>query len=113
MDVRKEGNHTGEFLLSEANGKLSREEATLAKTDIPLPSGQILALGAEGQYVAFDETKAAKQPAVAVLYSAVGASAGTQRATIIGRHAEVALARLTGFKEAARAGLATQGIVVR
>ena len=83
-----EGRHTGEHIISEANGARSREQGTLASGN--LPAGAVLALDGSGNYVqlapaAVDGTEVAK----AVLYGAVDASAGPQPCTVHVRACEV------------------------
>ncbi len=48
MSILTEGNHTGEFLLSEANGTQSREEVTFAALTAALVSGTVVAKIAKG-----------------------------------------------------------------
>jgi hypothetical protein len=113
MKILHEGIHVGEFLLSEGEGRISREQVELAVTAVGLPSGQVLALNAEGRYVPFDPELADDQPASALLYSPVDASEDPQPVSIIARLAEVAAARLTGFGPEAVASLLDRNIVVR
>lgn len=89
-----EGRHTGEHIVSEANGARSREQGTLAAGD--LPAGAVLALNGDGDYVqlapaASDGTETAK----AVLYGAVDASSAAQPCTVHVRACEVEEAALT------------------
>lgn len=68
-----EPRHTGEHIVSEANGARSREQGMLAAGN--LPAGAVLALNASGDYVqlapaAVDGTETAK----AVLYAATDAT---------------------------------------
>lgn len=77
MATFTEGRHTGEHVISEANGARSREQGTLAAGN--LAAGTVLALNGDGDYVqlapsATDGTEDAK----AVLYAAVDASAAPQ-----------------------------------
>ncbi|MDR5867294.1 head decoration protein [Halomonas koreensis] len=83
-----EPRHTGEHIVSEANGARSREQGTLASGN--LPAGAVLALDTNGDYVqlapgASDGTETAK----AVLYGAVDASGGPQPCTVHVRACEV------------------------
>ena len=112
MPIKTESNHTGEFLLSEGPGQISREQANIAAGDALLP-GQLLAAAANSTYAPFDPETAADAPAIAVLYHALDASTAVRPATIIARLAEVAQARLVGFDVTAVAGLATKQILVR
>lgn len=113
MQILQEGNHTAEFLLSEGQGQISREQGVLAPTAAALPSGQVLARNADGKFEPFNEADVATQPAEAVLYGAVPASAVDQPISYVARLAEVAQARLTGYTAAAKAGLASKNIIVR
>lgn len=88
-----EGRHTGEYLISEANGARSREQGTLASGD--LEAGTVLALNGDGDYVqlaptASDGTETAK----AVLYGAVDASESAKPCTVHVRACEVEEAAL-------------------
>lgn len=114
-----EGRHTGEHIVSEANGARSREQGTLAAGD--LPAGAVLALNGDGDYVqlapaAADGTETAK----AVLYGAVDASGSAQPCTVHARACEVEEAALTlpdgiteGQTTTAMNDLITVGIIPR
>jgi hypothetical protein len=89
-----EGRHTGEHIVSEANGARSREQAILASGN--LPAGAVLALNGDGDYVqlapsAADGTETAK----AVLYAATDASEASQPCTVHVRACEVQESALT------------------
>lgn len=89
-----EPRHTGEHVVSEANGARSREQGTLAAGN--LPAGAVLALDANGDYVqlapaATDGTEVAK----AVLYAAVDASDSPQPCVVHVRACEIEQAALT------------------
>lgn len=115
-----EGNHAGEFIMSEANGKRSRENVTIV-------SGQDLGAGAVlgkitsgGKYTALNQGASdGSQTAAGILIAACDASAGDVAAAVIVRDAEVNGDALdwgsesptevtTGITE-----LATLGIIVR
>ena len=114
-----EPRHTGEHILSEANGSRSREQAVLAAGN--LPAGTVLALDASGDYVelapaAADTTK----KAVAVLYAATNASVAPAPCVVNVRDCEVigtALSWPTGIDDpktkTAIGQLLAAGIVVR
>jgi hypothetical protein len=110
--IQTEPAHTGEFLLSEGPGNISREQVNVA-AGAALPVGQLLAAGANSTYVPFDKTAAADAPAIAVLYRALDESAAVRPATIVARLAEVAQALLVGYDVTALAGLASKEIIVR
>ncbi|MFZ6767769.1 head decoration protein [Undibacterium sp. Di26W] len=110
-----EGTHTGEWLLSEANGTQSRDKATLLAQTAGLPSGQVLGkVTASGKYTKYDNTKSdGTETAAGVLYTQVGITSGDTQVAIISRNAEVAGGRLTGYDVAAKPELLVLGIVVR
>lgn len=83
-----EGRHTGEHIVSEANGARAREQGTLATGN--LEAGTVLALNADGDYVAVDFAAAdGTEDAKAVLYAAVDASASPQPCVVHARACEV------------------------
>lgn len=103
-----EGRHTGEHVLSEANGARSREQGTLAAGN--LEAGTVLALNGSGDYVqlapaAVDGTEVAK----AVLYGAVDASTAPQKCTVHVRACEVEEAAL-GWPDGITEGQTTTAI---
>ena len=91
MTVLTEARRTGEFIHSEANGTISREEVTIAAAAPALKAGAVLGIiAASGKYTVYDNTASdGTQVAAAVLYSAVADSASDQKAVVIRRHAEV------------------------
>jgi hypothetical protein len=77
-----EGPHTGEFILSEANGSLSRETVTVVvPAGSSLPAGAVLASGPTG-YAPIDETLA-PATAVGILYGPL-TNAGEEAAAMTG-----------------------------
>ena len=122
MTTQTETTHAGDFIISEANGNRSRDNATLI-------SGQDLAAGAvlgkitaSGKFTAYDPDLAdGGQTAVGVLYEAVDASAGDLPCVVIARDAEInrdQLAYLANnsppvVEATAEAELAAVGIIVR
>lgn len=112
---KTEGFHAGEFLLSEGAGAISREQVTLAATDVALPAGQILGIvTASGQYAPYDNAATdGSEVAVALLYAPKPASTEPQAATVVARLAEVVDVALTGLDAAARADLKARNIIVR
>lgn len=121
MATMTEALRTGEFILSEANGTISREEITVV-------SGQDLAAGtvvgkitASGKYTAYDDDNVdGSQTAAGILYAAVDASGGDAKGVIIARHAEVSTDLLTwagtndaGDITAGKADLAALDIILR
>ena len=114
-----------EFLLSEANGSLSRDQVTLTASQGDLAAGTVLArVTATGNYVPYDDDANGATPgagvALAILAYPAPNSASTQAITVISRQAEVELAGLTweasndaGEIAAGRAELAAVGIICR
>lgn len=113
--------HAGGFIISQANGDRSFEQATLI-------SGQNLKVGtvlgkitASGKYTLHDNAAAdGSQNAAAILFDDCNASAADKRCVILARDAEVADSMLTfksgisgGNRTAAIAALAALGIIAR
>lgn len=115
MTVFTEGKHTAEFLLSEGNGSISREQVTIAAAAGALAAGTVVGkITASGKYVAYDAAATdGSESAAGVLYAAVADSAADQEAVIVARAAEVLGAELTGNDAAGTAALAGLGIIVR
>lgn len=89
-----EGVHTGEHVLSEANGDRSRELGTLASGNHV--AGTVLALNADGDYVQLAPTATdGTETAVAVLYDNVDASEAPQPCVVHARDCTVHGAMLT------------------
>lgn len=113
-----ETGHAGGFILSEANGNRSREEATIVSGQ-NLGAGAVLGkISASGKYTAYDDgAGTGEQTAVAVLYADCDASGGDTQATIVARDAEVngeEIVFASGVDEAgAVVDLAGVGIIVR
>lgn len=121
MSKLSEGKHAGCFVVSEANGHLSREQVVIAASQT-LKVGHVLAAAANGEYSELDVGASAPlNKAVGVLWDDVTTtSAGTGVGVIIARDAEVRLADLTwpsGISAAqivtARDELAELDIIVR
>lgn len=126
MTVFNEGRHAAEFILSEANGQLSRDNVTLhggftgAAT---LKAGTVLGkITSGGKYAASPASGSdGSQTAIAVLIDNVDISAGDVVAAVVSRNAEVNSHLLeyeatvdTDNEKAAKATqLAAVGIIVR
>lgn len=84
-----EGNRTGEYLLSEGNGGISRETVTI--TGGTYTAGQVLGkVSASGKYTAHDPAATnGSQHASAVLYNDVDASTADTEGVVTARLAEV------------------------
>lgn len=111
-----------DFLMSEAPGRISREQVVLGPLTQRTPSGTVLGqVTANGQYVPLNPAASdGSQVAVAILMLGQRANTGTTRATIIARKAEAAAKMLfwpagitESQKKAAEAQLATKTLLVR
>lgn len=121
-----EGQHTGAFILSEANGTRSRETVTVTvPSNTTFQAGHVLAqLSATGKYVDYDNAGSdGSEEAIAVLYATLVNDTGSpvdQTGVVIARDAEVRSADLEwksglndGDKSAGRADLRSVGIIPR
>jgi head decoration protein D len=90
MPNQTESIHAGEFLITEANGDLSREEITIVSGQ-NLVAGAVLGkITASGKYKAYDDAAVdGSQAAAGILFDAVDASAADAKGVGILRHAEV------------------------
>ena len=121
MTVLHEGKHTGEFLVSEGNGQISREVVTIAEGQ-NLQVGAVLGkLTSGGNYTALATTGSlGNEVAAAILFDAVDATDAEKAGVIIARLAEVRESDLVwptgisgGAKTAALAALAAKNIIAR
>lgn len=110
-----EGKHTAEFLLSEGNGSISREQVVISSTAAAMVPGTVVGkVTASGEYVAYSNAASdGSEVAAGVLYAAVKDSAADQKAVIIARYAEVIESELTGIDSAGKADLLALGIICR
>ncbi|MDR0770824.1 MAG: head decoration protein [Burkholderiales bacterium] len=114
--IQREGVRTGELLLSEGNGVISREQVNIMPGEA-LPSGQLLSWYAMASaYMPVTEDTTAD----AVLYTPVAESDETRTGVAIVRLAEVSVELLTGGKDEdgqltaeAKQSLAEKLIIVR
>ncbi|HRD79034.1 MAG TPA: head decoration protein [Hyphomicrobiaceae bacterium] len=123
MATLTEGRVTAAYILSESAGMRSRDHAKIASGAGKLEPGAILGkVTASGKYVPHAPAAAdGSQTAVAILYSAVDATAADAAAVITARDAEVKGAELIynaatdtqPEKDAVHATLAANGIIVR
>jgi hypothetical protein len=96
-----EGQHRGEFLVSEANGDRSRETVTVASGETLKPGHVLGQVTASGEYKKYNPSNAdGSETAVAVCYDHVDASGGAVDAPIVARDAEVNRAELVWFSGA-------------
>lgn len=107
--------HPAEFLISEANGTISRAHVTIAAAAPAMAAGTVLGkITDSGKYTAYSNAASdGTEVAAGILYAAVADSASDQAAVAIVRHAEVTGDLLTGSDAAAVADLATLQILVR
>ncbi|ODP33079.1 head decoration protein [Pandoraea sp. ISTKB] len=113
MQARTQGTLPGEFLKSEANGRLSRERIKVAAGNA-LPAGQVLGKLDSGEYVAYNAAGAdGSEKAVAILYAPLDASDVARPAVGIVRLAEVVGSLVAGADAAAFASLATHFVIPR
>ncbi|HEX9647064.1 MAG TPA: head decoration protein [Alphaproteobacteria bacterium] len=94
MATKTEGKHAAEFLVSEANGTLSRETATV-KSGQNLVAGEVVEKDVDGKLIAFsagvDSDGAVLVEAVGIMWDNVDASATGANADVPG---QVYIARL-------------------
>lgn len=121
MPEMQEGQHTGEFIVSEGNGAISRETITVLSGET-LDAGAVLGkVTASGKYKALDPAAVdGSEAAAAILYDAVDASAADADGVAILRLAEVNADELVwpdsitvGEKSAATGELAALSIIAR
>lgn len=101
MTTFTQGIENLEFLISEANGKLSREQAVVTVAGgVSLPSGTVLGrITSSGKYVRYDETGTddGRRVAAAILgYGLVGVANGDYKQLIFTNDCEVIGDRLNG-----------------
>ena len=110
-----EGKHAGEFLLSEGNGDISREQVTIAAAAGALVPGTVLGkITASGKYVAYSNAASdGSEVAAGIVFYEVPDSASDQKVLAIVRSAEVIGAELTGLDAPGTADLRAIGVIVR
>ncbi len=122
MTVFSEGRYTAEFLVSEANGTLSRDVVTIMSGAGELAAGAVLGkVTASGKYTALaPAANDGSEAAAAILYEGADVTAADVKRTSVLRDAEVNGAELvwpTGITEPQKATaisqLAAHGILVR
>jgi hypothetical protein len=104
-----------EFVLSEGNGFISREEVTVTLGASALKSGTVMSkLTATGKWVAYDDSGTdGTETASGILYTALPIGTGDVSAVMFVRDCEVVRAALTGLNANAEADLAAKGVIVR
>jgi hypothetical protein len=126
MATKNEGRHTGEFLISENLGHISRDEATVTvAAETTLKAGMVLGrLSASGKYVPYDDAETdGSEVAYGILYEEAVNEAETPadvQKAVINQDAEVRASSLewaAGVNDAAKlaayADLLARGIKVR
>lgn len=111
-----EGKHTGEYILSEANGTRSREQGILDTTAAALVAGTVVGkITATGKLAAYDntDTTTGLGTAVGILYANAKDATPAGQVTYTARDTEVMGSALTGLDAAAKTDLAALGIIVR
>lgn len=115
MTTFVEGRHTGEYLVSEAEGTLSREEVTVTQSGAALASGTVMGkITASGKYKPYASGNSdGSQTAAGILYNTLNAATGDKKAVLHVRNAEVFGAALTGSDAGAVTALKALNIIVR
>jgi hypothetical protein len=95
MPVLTEGRYAGEFVVSEGNGRISRETITVLSGQNLTAAAVLGKVTASGKYKALNPAAAdGSEVAAGVLYDAVDASAADAEGVAIARLAEVNAAEL-------------------
>ena len=96
MTTLTESTHAGEFIVSEANGTLSREVVTVASGSGVIPAGMVLGkITVGGKYKPYDDDNAdGSEVADAIAYDGVDATSADQSVVVVFRDAEVKLSAL-------------------
>lgn len=121
MTLLTEGQHAGEFLVSEATGTRARAAVTVVAASDLAPGTVLGMVTGTGVYTAFNpDAQTGEQTAIAILWDACEANSAGVAAAAIVRDAEVNGAELVwpddleaGEQTAALAQLAAVGIIVR
>lgn len=104
-----------EFVLSEGNGFISRDQVAVTLGASAIKSGTVMSkLTATGKWVPYDDVGTdGSEVASGILYTALPAGSGDVEAVMFVRDCEVVRAALTGLNANAEADLAAKGIIVR
>lgn len=115
MTTLVETRHTGEYLLSEAEGTLSREQVTVTQSGAAILSGTVMGkITATSKYIPYlNGAVDGSEVAAGILYTALPAATGDVKAVLHVRLAEVATADLTGLDANGTADLKALNIIVR
>lgn len=112
MTVLTETIHQGEWLVSEGNGKISRDEVTVTVSGATKwLSGTVLGkITASGKYIKYANGNSdGSEVAAGILWNELDPVAGDIKATIHNRDAEVIEAKLTGLDAAGKTDLLALG----
>jgi hypothetical protein len=114
-NVKTEGRHTGEYIISEANGTLSRAQVTVMQTGVALEAGTVLGkVTASGKYVPYLNTAAdGSEVAAAILYPTLVAATGDISTVVHVRLMEVSESALVGIDAPGKLDLAAAMVIVR
>ena len=104
----------GEFLISEGNGNISREEVTVVSGQ-DLVAGELVGkVTASGKYATYDNGAAdGTETAAGIIYADCDATGGDTLAAIVVRDAEVSSNTLTGSDANGVTDLAALNIIIR
>jgi hypothetical protein len=110
-----EGRHTGEYLVSEADGTLSREELTVTQAGTALVSGTVMGkVTASGKYKPYSNAASdGTEVAAGILYTHCVAATGDRKAVLHVRNCEVFGLALTGSDANGVADLKLLNVIVR
>ena len=90
MSVKTESAYTGEFLVSEGNNRISREQVSFAASLTMEPGTVVAKATADGVYAPLDPAASdGTEVAAGILYAATSTGAAGGEAVIIARLAEV------------------------
>lgn len=121
MSIQVESHHPGEFLLSEGNGDISRENITVLSGQVLLAGAVVGKITAGGKYKEFDPAAVdGSEDAAAILIFDCDATSGDTEKAVIERLAEIKSDLLVwksgvtdNQKTAALAQLAAKFIIAR
>jgi hypothetical protein len=121
MPELQEGRYAGEFLVSEGNGRISREVITVLSGEILVAAAVLGKVAASGKYKVLNPAAVdGSEVAAGILYEAVDASAADAEGVAVVRLAEVNAAELVwpagisaGEQTTALGELATLSIIAR
>lgn len=103
-DTINEGQHAGEFIVSQANGGRSRDRVTFASGEVIKPGHVLGVVSTSGEYKEYNPSNTdGSETAVAVAYDHVDASGGAADGPAVTRDAEVSSGDLVWFSSATSA----------